>query len=445
MQAEFTIFHLVVAAGIGTLLSSLLACLPALHIYNVAGIFLLVTAGVREAGAWPDELVACFLMGLVVGYSMLNTIPAIFLGAPDESAIFLTHPGRKYLMRGLGMEAAILTGIGGLGGLLFLAALSPFASPVFRAVRSVLGPQLFWILALILAFIVISEWPKGGAPGRNAWIRHRDGWKTLLPGIASLLLSGFLGMILIYRPLVPLESSFQNIMPAFIGLFAVPWVLKNAFSRTRIPEQHVTRTVDCTPSLWLRGVGAGCFGGIFAAFFPIVTGGMGGLIAGHASARRDDRLFIISQGASKLVYYVGGFMFLFVPGLQVKMGGMAIMTSGVFTPRTEGEYYMVVGSILVAGGLSFFLLLLFTRGILWVVRNVDYRLLSWFTLAVITVLVLVITSWAGLVVAGVASGIGMIPVFYNSRRMSCMGVILIPVMLNMAGAGDRVAAFLGLI
>ncbi len=445
MDVDVTMIHLILASCTGAVLSSLLACLPALHIYNVAGIFLIVSAGARETGAFPDEMIACFLMGLVVGYAIVNTIPAVFLGAPDESAIFMTLPGQKFLMTGRGREAAVLTGIGGLGGLLFLAVLSPFASPVFQAVRKVVSPHLFWILSLILVFIVMSEWPKGGGRGASPWARLWDGWKTLLAGIATLLLSGFLGFILLYRPLVALESSFQNIMPAFIGLFAVPWVLQNAFSPSDIPEQAAPRTVDCLPSLWLRGVGAGCLGGLFAAFFPIVTGGMGGLIAGHATAQRDDRLFIISQGASKLVYYVGGFLLMFVPGLHLKRGGMAIMMSGIFTPRTSGEFYMVIGAILVAGALAFFLLLLFTGWILWLIKKVDYRVLSWVTLCIITALVLVITGWQGLIIALVSTGIGLIPVYFNSRRMNCMGVLLVPVILNMAGVGDRVAGFLGLL
>ncbi|MHC4780068.1 MAG: tripartite tricarboxylate transporter permease [Planctomycetota bacterium] len=445
METEVTLVHLILAVGAGAALSSLLACLPALHIYNVAGIFLLVTAAARETGVWPDEIVACFLMSLVVGYSIVNTIPAVFLGAPDESAIFMTLPGQKFLMCGRGREAALLTGIGGLGGLLFLAILAPFASPIFRVIRAVVGPHLFWILALILAFIVLSEWPKGGARGATPWARLWDGWKSLLAGIATLILSGFLGMILLYRPLVPLESSFQNIMPAFIGLFAVPWVLQNAFSPTSIPDQHRPFTVDCSPSVLFRGIGAGCMGGLFAAFFPVVTGGMGGLLAGHATAQRDDRIFIISQGASKLVYYVGGFLLLFVPGLHLRRGGMAIMMSGLFTPRTESEFHMIVGAILIAGALSFILLLVLTDGVLWVVRRVDYRLLSWATLAIITGLVYFVTGWQGLIVAVVSTGIGLIPVYFQSRRMNCMGVLLIPVILNMSGVGADVAAWLGLI
>jgi putative membrane protein len=55
------------------------------------------------------------------------------------------------------------------------------------------------------------------------------------------------------------------------------------------------------------------------------------------------------------------------------------------------------------------------------------------------------TGWAGLLVCLVAGGIGLIPVLWGSRRMHCMGVLLLPIALNMAGVGDVIAGWLGLV
>ena len=56
-----------------------------------------------------------------------------------------------------------------------------------------------------------------------------------------------------------------------------------------------------------------------------------------------------------------------------------------------------------------------------------------------------VTGPAGLLIAAVATGIGLIPVLWGSRRMNCMGVLLLPIALNMIGAGSVVAGWLGLI
>jgi len=434
---------LIGAALAGTVLASLLACLPALHIYNVAG--LLIILAPRFEGAMPGDLLAMFMLGLVIGYAVVNTIPSVFFGAPDESTLFVVLPGQRYLMQQRGYEASVLTGVGGLGGLLVLLLLAPVMPRVFPVVRVVVGPHLHWILGAIIAFMLMSEWPKGSDRGRTGLARFLDAWRSLGAGILTFLLSGTLGMVLLYSNLVPTERAFQNLLPAFVGLFAMPWVLQNLLSQARVPAQYAACSVDLSPWLILRGVGAGALGGLFAAFFPVVTGGIGGFLAGHATAQRDDRLFIISQGASKLIYYVGGFLLFFVPGLHMARGGMAGMLSILYTPHTPATFWTVIAAILICGALAFGLLLGLSRAALWLVTRLDYRWISAGTLALLVGMVIAITGWGGLLVAVISTAIGLLPIMWGSRRMNCMGVLLLPLTLQMAGLGTTVAGWLGLI
>jgi putative membrane protein len=283
---------LVGAALVGTVLSSFLSCIPALHVYNVAA--LLVILALKIQGRVPGEILSMFMLGLVVGYAVLNTIPTIFFGAPDESTIFIVLPGQEYLMHHRGFEAAVLSGVGGLGGLVVLLLLSPLVPRLFPIVRSVLGPHLHWVLGAISLFMLMSEWPRSFDRGRTGLARFLDAWRSLGAGLLTFLLSGVLGFVVLYGGLVPADRAFQNLLPAFVGLFAVPWVLQNLISQVRMPEQYLGRSVDLSPGLVARGVGAGALGGLFAAFFPVVTGGIGGFLAGHATAQRDDRLFLVS-------------------------------------------------------------------------------------------------------------------------------------------------------
>jgi putative membrane protein len=427
----------------GTLLSSFLSCIPALHIYNVAG-FLVVLA-VRFEGVVAGEILSMFMLGLVVGYAVLNTIPSIFLAAPDDSTIFLALPGQKYLMERRGFEASVLSGVGALGGLLVLLLVAPFASALFSVVRAVVAPHLHWILGAIILFMLMSEWPKGSDRGRSGLARFLDAWRSLGAGLLTFILSGILGFILFYGNLLPAEVAFQNLLPAFVGLFAIPWVLQNLISQVQVPRQHVAHSVDLSPGLVARGVGAGALGGLFAAFFPAVTGGIGGFLAGHATAQRDDRLFIVSQGASKLVYYVGALLFFFVPGLHLTRGGMAWMLGVIYTPYTPETYWLAVAAVLICGALAFLMLLWLSRGAIWLVTRVDYRWISAGTLLLLVGIVLALTGWEGLVIAIVATGIGLLPVMWGSRRMNCMGVLLLPLTLNLAGLGPTVAGWLGLV
>ncbi|MEJ2150555.1 MAG: tripartite tricarboxylate transporter permease [Chloroflexota bacterium] len=212
--------------------------------------------------------------------------------------------------------------------------------------------------------------------------------------------------MLLYRSLVPVTVAYQNLLPAFVGLFAVPWILQNILSKIGLPKQHIAASIDTTPWLVFRGTFAGALGGLFAAFFPVVTGGIGGFLAGHATAQRDDRLFIISQGASKVIYYVGGFLFFFVPGLHPTRGGMAWMLSSMWSSYTPQIYYLAVAAVVLSGVLSFFLLLLMTRLTIKLIAKVHYRWGSLGTLAVLLTIVIGTTGWGGLLICAVAAGIG---------------------------------------
>ncbi len=431
-------------AVLGAALASLLACVPALHVYNVAG--LVIVASARLSGVIPSgEALAMFLLGMVTGYATLNTVPSIFFSAPDDSTAFVVWPGQKYLMQGRGYEAATLTGVGGLGGLLAVVAFSPLASSVFPTLRAIVSPHLGWILAAVAAFMLLSEWPKGGDRAKTPLGRLAEAWMSLGAGLLTFALSGLLGFVLMYRSVVPAEVAFQNLLPAFVGLFAIPGVIQNLVARTRVPEQHISASLDVTPELVARGVFAGLLGGSLAAFFPVVTGGIGGLLAGHATAQRDDRLFILSQGASKVVYYVGGLLLFFVPGLGLARGGMAWMLSTVYAPGTPQIYLTAVAAVACAGAISFFLLLWFSRAAIALLRRMDYRWISAATLVLLVTFVLAWTGPGGLLVTLTATGIGLIPVAFGCRKMNAMGVLLVPITLNMAGVGAGVAHWLGLI
>jgi putative membrane protein len=338
-----------------------------------------------------------------------------------------------------------LSGIGGLGGIAVLALLTPVAPSLFPALRAILQPHLHWILWTVIAYMLLSEWPKGADRAPAGWQRWWEGWRSLAAGLVTFLLSGVLGFILLYRSLVPVTAAYQNLLPAFIGLFAVPWILQNLLSRVEIPEQHIATSIDAAPGLMLRGTLAGALGGLFAAFFPVVTGGIGGFIAGHATAQRDDRLFIISQGASKVVYYVGGLLLFFVPQLHLTRGGMAWMLSSIWTVHAPRTYTTAVAAVVLSGVLSFFLLLFMSRLAIRLVGAVHCRWISLGTLAVLLAIVVGKTGWGGLLICVVATGIGLIPVLWGSRRTNCMGILLLPIALNMSGVGGTVAGWLGLL
>jgi len=437
------ILVITVSATAAAFVSAVLACIPGLHVYNVMGlgavcVHLLNANGLVVA---PEVLLPA-AVGMMVSYSIVNTLPSILLAAPDEGAAFLVSPGQKFFMEGRGYEAVIMATVGGIAGLAFLiCCVAPVAPVLLPMVRAVLQSHVHWIVWCVVTFMLMSEWPKGGTRGQAGWGRFLDGWKSTGVGLVTFSLSGLLGFILFYASPVSLASSFQNLMPAFVGLFTVPWLILNVARKADPPMQNL-RTPKLSVGTVIRGVVAGGLGGGFASFFPGVTGGVGGMLAGHATATRDDRVFIVSQGVSKVIYYVGSMLLLFVPGLHITRGGGSWMLRGLYSYGGTADYLMVLASIATSGAVALLMVVPLTTATIRCIRRLGFCTISKLSLTVVTVLVVSVTGLHGFFVMLVASGIGLLPVLFGSRRMNCLGVILLPIACNLSGVGASVASFL---
>ncbi len=428
---------------VGVLASAIISFLPALHIYNVIGIFMLFVLGVQSSMEAMELVSLC--IGMIVGYSMLNTVPATYFGPGDESMSYYILPSADWVNKGRGYEGVILTGIGSLTGIIVLALLAPLFVYILPTLKAITSPHMFWIIGAVIVYSIMSEWPKGLSQSPDCWTNFKEGWYYLGIGLLLFLASGLLGFIVMSKTLVKPEFAFQSITPVFVGLFAMPWLITNIINIGRIPHQHEAESVEMDWDLIARGTFGGFLGGFFAAFVPIVTAGVGGLMAGHATAQRDGRLFVMSYGTCKTVYYVGSFLLFFIPGLNLARGGLACIINPVSTVFGYKEYFIFVGLMLFAAGISFLLLMPFTKLCIRIVETIPFQWVSVIALFIIVPLVCYFTGQGGFWILLVSTGLGLIPVLFQARRMNLMGVLLLPVCLNMAGYGYYVVKFLGLL
>lgn len=430
----------------GTLIGTVLSLIPSLHIYNVAGFALLIWQVSEHL--IPLEFIPSFFMAMIVAFSFINTIPMTFIGAPDESAAVTILPGTKYLTTGRGYEAAVLSGVGSLCGILMLVVLTPFFFYILPAIHHILSPHLHWVLGLVIVYMLMSEWPKGVGIGNTFWKRFTDAWGNLFAGIITFALSGILGMIVTSKSIISYEMGFQNIMPVFVGLFAIPSIIQSLISHEVIPAQHIPKTVDLDWKTIGKSTFQGSLAGLLAAYLPAVTAGIGGIIAGHATAQRGDKIFIVSGGVGKVIYYVGAFMLLFaitpIAPDGIGRGGLSIILKPILSPK-QGDYFLILGVVLFSGFISMLLLMLLSTWMLKLLAVVDYHYFYIGAAVIVVAIIFGLTGFPGLLVAGVSTCIGSIPVFFHCRRSNCMAVLLFPIAFNMAGYGAEILELMRLV
>jgi putative membrane protein len=120
------------------------------------------------------------------------------------------------------------------------------------------------------------------------------------------------------------------------------------------------------------------------------------------------------------------------------------MLRAIYAPAPS-DYWPAVAAAALATSTALLILLLWTRLTLRLMERIGYRAVSWCALVIIVLLVGGMTGMTGLAVMLVATGIGLIPVLFDSRRMNCLGVILLPMACNLSGIGPDIARFLGLL
>ena len=431
-------------ATLGVFISAVASIIPGLHIYNVIAITMTIVFAVFSFFEGLDPMyLTSFLIGLVVGFSMLFTITSQFFQPCDDESRYIMLPHEKFLYEGRGHEAVILGGVGSLVAIVVIGIGFPLFGSYAAFFRDLLRPHLYWIIGTVIVFLLMTEWPKDPGTAPTPIMRILDGWIPIMMGYLSFGLAGLLGMFIFHRTIIPTDSTFQSLMPVFVGLFAIPSQLCTLMATVKSPQQHVCKSVELYAEDVVRGGGSGLLAGIFAGFTPAITPGPALLLSGHATVTSGDRQFIIGGGAGRVMYYVGTLLFFFMPGVFLRRGGAAINISLFFVPETYAQFLGITGVIVLMGAVGFLMIFGYSRMAQWMVKKIHYKWFSLFGMFVMLGLVGYITGWQGLCILTVATMIGMIANFWHTRRINLLAVLLVPMFFNMWGNGTDVARWLG--
>jgi putative membrane protein len=254
-----------------------------------------------------------------------------------------------------------------------------------------------------------------------------------------------LGCFLFFSSLVPPNRAFQGLAAAFVGLFAYPSLLQTLISgKTDIPKQNIGDSIEVGGTELIQGIGGGLVGGSLGMLIPSVTAGIGNTFSRHAVAQSGDRSFMFSQGFSRAIYYVGAVLLLFIPQASVRRGGAALFITMFYLPETQAELWITAATGLIAVVFGWFLFLLITKGLTKIIHKINTRYISLFGLVIMFFVTFFMLGWAGILILGVSTAIGSIPIYFNTRRIHCISVITIPMMISMGGFSIFITQLLGL-
>jgi putative membrane protein len=204
------IFDLVVACLLGVLCGAVTGIIPGIHV-NTVGAFIFASSTLL-LNSFSPEFLSVFLISMSISHSMIDFIPSMFLGVPEEGTVLSILPGHYFMLQGRGEEAIRLVTIGGFGSLVVTIVLLPIFAIILPPLYGALKPYIYIILIVAVVYMILRL-------NRDLYYMV---WSTFL-----FIFSGIMGWVLLNTPI----STNVSLLTMFSGLFGVSTLIYS-LSRT---------------------------------------------------------------------------------------------------------------------------------------------------------------------------------------------------------------------
>ena len=387
-------------AGIG--LGTVSGLVPGLHANN----FALVLASVAPAvPAAPLQLGTAMLAAGVV-HTFLDVVPTLAIGVPDPSMAATVLPAHQLVRDGRGREALRLSA---LGSALAVALAVPLAVPVtvgMRRAYPAIAANLSLVLGSVCVLVVVTE----------------PTWRSRAGAAVAVAASGALGVLTLDLSTDGVLPAGDMLTPLFAGLFGAP-ILIEAAGGAGVPPQD-------EPAVWLSPrqvvttAGAGTLAGAVVGYLPGISAAIAAAAALVALPNGGARAFVVASSGVSTANTV--FALFALVALGSPRTGVLVAVEETGVPH---NLPVLLASVAIAAAAGFVLVVVVGDRYLAVVGALDTTAVCLGVLCFLGLLVAAFTGVLGLAVFAGSTVIGLVPGRLGARRMSCMGVLLIPLIL----------------
>lgn len=410
------------------------ALIPGLHVNTVSLLlvsfqfpFLIVSDVANIDDYMMPLLVSSSIISVYIAHTFVNIIPATFLGVPEEGVALTMLPAHSLLLKGRGYEAIHLSAMGSF----FSAVVTIFLMFPLKFLLSdpvnlyaSLKDIMVWIVIVVISVMILTE----KSP------------KAMLISSTILLLSGIYGLIVLDLPVKsPFGLPSSSLFPSFSGLFGLSTLLSSVLSKTRIIEQELHEPVLLkTDKLsGIVSVITGSFSGILVSIIPGVTTAIGTVIALVTRGETDEKQAIITLSSVNTSASIATIFNLFIIG-KTRSGAAIVVRNLIGTETWKGIFppyslLCLLIPVVVSASLSLPVTCCIGRFLSERIGKINYQKVAWVGISLVIILVFIFSGFVGLLILFTGASIGLLPIFTGARRSSCMGVLLIPLLIHFLG------------
>jgi len=394
------LIEILLAILIGCFLGIFTGICPGIHINLVSIIILSLSSFLSQYISLLTLVI--IIISMSVTHTFLDSIPSIFLGAPDSGLELSVLPGHKLLLEGRGYEAVVLTAIGSLFAVIMMVAFTPLGLPFIKFIYPLIQKFIPYILIFFSILLIYKE------------------RKSKILALIVYLIAGILGIITLN-----LQLS-QPLFPLLSGLFGISILLTSIFQNTKIPEQKFTEVKLKNKEIF-TSMNSGFVASFLTGLLPGLGASQAAIVATSTQKKITPEKFLIIVGGINTFVMIVSFLALY--SIDKARNGSVVVISKILQSFTLNHLILFLSISLISAGIATFLTLRFAKIFSKIMARVNYKKLCLFVIFLIVILVTILTNWTGLIVLIVSTSVGLIPNLAGIGKNHLMGCLILPVIL----------------
>lgn len=388
--------EIIIAIMMGIILGIFSGLTPGVHINLISVVLLSVSPFLLK---YTSPLIICvIIVAMAVTHTFLDTIPSIFLGAPNEDTVLSILPGHRLLLQGKGFEAVMLTIFGSYFGMVVSVIFVPLLLILVGVIYPIIQKYIAYILILISLFLIFRE-------------------KNKLWALILFLLSGCLGIAVFNLPIN------DPLFPLFSGLFGISMLLMSLNDNTKIPKQEFG---EFELEDKYKAVGGSFIMGWISSFMPGLGPAQAAIICSQFM-KLTEKGFLILVGGLSTVNTILSLVTLYSLG-KARSGAVVVM-SKIIENVNLNDLLIFIAVVLIAGGVATILTCRLSKVFSQLLEKVNYKKLCWGIIIFVITLVVLLTGIWGVLILIISTCLGLIPSVKKIGRNHMMGCLLIPVII----------------
>jgi putative membrane protein len=413
------LFDIVLACLIGVLCGVITGLIPGIHV-NTVGAFVF-SASPFLLSSYSPEVLAVFLLSMSISHALLEFIPSMFLGVPEEGTVLSIMPGHYLLLEGRGKEAIRLVSLGGFGALLVTILLLPLFMVGLPILYGFLKPYIWIILSITVIYMIHRL--------------SRDS-KSVFWSSVLFLFTGIMGWVALNSPL----SASVSLLCLFSGLFGVSTLLFSISEQSFLPPQNEGHDFQINSDI-VRGVFAGGIAGSILGFLPGMGPAQGSLLAQELSGANDTEnqreSFLVAMSGVNASDALFSLIAIYIIGNP--RSGIAVYVNQILQGLDFNHLLIMIFAAVIAVSMSLILCIKVGDWFSQYMQHLNYEKISWAVIIFMSFLVFLFavmehTNIIFVMLIYVTSiAVGLLPHYLQINKSHLMGVLIIPAIVVYSG------------